>query len=120
MSDVVIVDKSLEEFKIFVISSCKTASALLLAWTSSSPRYNKTEISCQANNSIAAKHVCMYCYDPQSLFYRAQNPSCVQYQCQLVAVVIAAAAAATVVVLLDINRNTISTTLGYLPLPKSK
>jgi hypothetical protein len=65
----------------------------------------------------------MYCYDPQSLFYRAQNLSCVPDQCQLVVVVIAAAAAAAaatvVVVLLDINKNTISTTLGYLPLPKS-
>src|SRR5215211_4941276 len=41
MSDVVRIDKSLEEFKIFVISSCKIASAFLLAWTSSSPRYIK-------------------------------------------------------------------------------
>jgi adenosine/AMP kinase len=122
MSDVVIVDKSLEEFKIFVISSCKTASAFLLAWTSSSPRYNKTEISCQAINSIAAKHVCIVMIRSH-FFYRAQNPSCVPDQCQLVVVVIAAAAAAAaatvVVVLLDINKNTISTTLGYLPLPKS-
>jgi hypothetical protein len=31
MSRLVRVDKSLEEFKIFVISSCKTASAFLLA-----------------------------------------------------------------------------------------
>jgi hypothetical protein len=31
MSEAVRVDKSLEEFKIFVISSCKTASAFLLA-----------------------------------------------------------------------------------------
>jgi hypothetical protein len=31
MSKLVRVDKSLEEFKIFVISSCKTASAFLLA-----------------------------------------------------------------------------------------
>jgi hypothetical protein len=56
-------------------------------------------------------------------FYRAQNLSCVPDQCELVVVVIAAAAAAAttvVVVLLDINKNTISTTLGYLPLPKSK